>query len=111
MCLTFRRTGELTPGNLRRGLALVRKRTPRGPARHVRFYEKRDCGLCAEAYRALTRIRMDLPLEIERIDIEREPALFDRYAIRIPVLAMGVDEIEIGGIDEGAIVRWRTGPH
>lgn len=104
----FPRIGELTPGNIRRGLALVRKRTPRGPARQLRFYEKRDCGLCAEAYRALTRIRMDMPLEIERVDIERDPAVFDRYAIRIPVLAMGEDELEVGGIDEGAIVRWLT---
>jgi len=51
---------------------------------------------------------MDIPLEIERIDIEREPAIFDRYAVRIPVLALGDDELEVGGIDEGAIVRWLT---
>ena len=97
--------------NLRRGLALVRKRTPRGPARRVRFYEKAECGLCAEAFRALTRIRMEIPLEIERIDIAREPALFDRYALRVPVLALDDDELEVGGIDEGAIVRWLTSPH
>jgi hypothetical protein len=51
---------------------------------------------------------MDIPLEIERIDIEREPALFKRYAIRVPVLAIDDDELEVGGIDEGAIVRWLT---
>jgi hypothetical protein len=84
----------------------VRKRTPRGPAVRLRFFEKRDCGLCAEAYRALTRIRMDIPLEIERIDIEREGALADRYALRIPVLAMGERELDVAGLDEAAIVRW-----
>ena len=77
----------------------------------MRFFEKKDCGLCAEAYRALTRIRMDIPLEIERVDIEREDGLIDRYALRIPVLARGTDELEVGGIDEGAIVRWLTAPH
>ena len=97
--------------NQRRGLALVRKRTPRGPARQLTFYEKADCGLCAEAFRALTRIRMDIPLEIERVDITREPALFDRYALRIPVLARDGDELDVGGIDEGAIVRWLTSSH
>jgi len=51
---------------------------------------------------------MDLPLEIERVDIERDPALFDRYAIRIPVLTMGDDELELAGLDEGAITRWLT---
>lgn len=74
----------------------------------MRFYEKADCGLCAEAFRALTRIRMDIPLEIERIDIARDAALFDRYALRIPVIASEGDELEVGGIDEGAIVRWLT---
>ena len=49
---------------------------------------------------------MDVPLEIERIDIEREPALIDRYALRIPVLAMGERELDVAGLDEAAIVRW-----
>jgi hypothetical protein len=48
---------------------------------------------------------MDVPLEIERIDIEREPGL-DRYALRIPVLAMGERELDVAGLDEAAIVRW-----
>jgi hypothetical protein len=49
---------------------------------------------------------MDMPLEIERIDIEREPGLFVKYALRIPVLAMGERELDVAGLDEGAIVRW-----
>ncbi|TMC26997.1 MAG: glutaredoxin family protein [Chloroflexi bacterium] len=101
-------TGDTTRGNLRRGLALVRKRTPRGPARRVRFYEKADCGLCAEAYRALTRVRMRMPLEIERVDILVDPLLFDRYALRIPVLASGERELDLAGLDEGVIERWLT---
>jgi hypothetical protein len=84
----------------------VRRRTPRGPAFHVRFYEKSDCGLCGEAYRALTRVRMEMPLEIERIDIEHDPALFDRYAIRIPVIAVGSEELDVAGLDEPALRRW-----
>ena len=84
----------------------MRRRTPRGPALHVRFYERSDCGLCGEAYRALTRVRMEMPLDIDRIDIEREPALFDRYAIRIPVIALGVDELDVAGLDEPALRRW-----
>jgi hypothetical protein len=93
-------------GNLRRGLALVRRRTPRGPALRVRFYEKPGCGLCGEAYRALTRVRMEMPLDIERIDIESDPALFDRYAIRIPVIAAGADELDVAGLEEPALRRW-----
>ena len=95
-------------GNLRRGLALVRKRTQVGPIVVVRLYEKAGCGLCAETYRALTRIRMDLPLEVDRVDIERDPALVDRYVIRIPVLRAGERELDAAGLDEDAIRRWLT---
>lgn len=69
----------------------------------MRLYEKAGCGLCAETYRALTRIRMDLALEIERVDIEAEPALFQRYALRIPVLALGGRELDAAGLEEAAI--------
>ena len=96
-------------GNLRRGLALVRRRTPHGPPLHVRLYEKPGCGLCAETYRALTRVRMSVPLEIERVDIERDPALFQRYAITIPVLAVGERELESAGLDEPGLRLWLAG--
>lgn len=84
----------------------MRRRTPRGPALHVRFYEKSDCGLCSEAFRALTRVRMEMPLDIERIDIERDPALLDHYVIRIPVIAVGSDELDVAGLEEPALRRW-----
>jgi len=72
----------------------------------VRLYEKDGCGLCAEAYRALTRLRMDMPLEIERVDIARDDALFERYAIRIPVLEAGGRELHAAGLDDAALRRW-----
>jgi len=80
--------------------------TQRGPAMVVRLYEKPGCGLCAETYRGLTRIRMDMPLQIERVDIERDPALLDRYVIRIPVLRVAERELEAAGLDDAAIRRW-----
>jgi glutaredoxin-like protein DUF836 len=72
----------------------------------VRFFEKAGCGLCDEAYRALARVRMDVPLEIERVDIESDPTLFDRYAIRIPVLRVAEDELDAAGLDDAALRRW-----
>ena len=95
-------------GNLRRGLALVRRRTPRGAPLRVRLYEKADCGLCAQTYRALTRIRMEMPLEIERVDILIDPVLFARLALRIPVVAVGERELDAAGVDEAVIRRWLT---
>ncbi len=93
-------------GNLRRGLALVRRRTQRGPALSVVLYEKPGCGLCGEVYRALTRVRMDMPLAIERVDIEGDAALRDRYVIRIPVLRVGDAELDAAGLEDAAIRRW-----
>ena len=75
----------------------------------MRLYEKDGCGLCAETYRALTRVRMDLPLEIERVDITRDEALFKRYAIRIPVLGSAGDELDAAGLDDAALRRWLSG--
>ena len=83
-------------GDLRRALALVRRRTHRAPPRRVRFYEKPDCGLC-------------LPLDIERVDVSADAALFDRYGLRIPVLAMGERELDIAGVEDQAIAAWLRG--
>ena len=49
---------------------------------------------------------MDLPLEIERVDIAADPTLFDRYAIRIPVLRVGEDELDAAGLDDAALRVW-----
>jgi hypothetical protein len=93
-------------GDLRRALALVRRRTHHGPPAHVRLLEKPDCGLCAEAYRALHRVALDMPLDVERVDITRDPVLFHRYALRIPVLTMGERELDVAGVDDRAIRAW-----
>jgi hypothetical protein len=75
------------------------------------LFEKSGCGLCDETYRALTRVRMQLPLEIERVDIEADRTLFHRYAIRIPVLRMGEDELDAAGLDDAALRRWLSEAH
>ena len=93
-------------GNLRRALALVRRRTHRGSPARVRLLEKPDCGLCTEAYRALHRVALDVPLDVDRVDITKDPALFDRYALRIPVITMGERELDAAGVDDRAIRAW-----
>jgi len=96
-------------GDIRRALALVRRRTHRGPPLGARLLEKSDCGLCAEAYRALRRVALDVPLEIERVDITKDPALFDRYALRIPVVVVGERELDAAGVDDRALRAWLRG--
>lgn len=93
-------------GSLRRGLALVRKRTHRGPPLRVTLYERRDCHLCAEVHRALRRIGLDRPLEVRRVDIDADPALRDRYTLRVPVLRVTDAELDAAGLEDEAIARW-----
>jgi len=93
-------------GDLRRALALVRRRTHSGPPARVQLLEKPDCGLCAEVYRALRRVSLDMPLEVERVDITKDAALFDRYALRIPVVRMGERDLDAAGLDDPAIRAW-----
>ncbi|MEK6206210.1 MAG: glutaredoxin family protein [Chloroflexota bacterium] len=93
-------------GDLRRALALVRRRTHRGAPLDVRLLEKPDCGLCAEAYRALRRVGLDVPLEVDRVDITKDPALFDRYALRIPVVVVGERELDAAGVDDRSLRAW-----
>ena len=93
-------------GDLRRALALVRRRTHRESPRKVRLLEKPDCGLCAEAFRALHRVALDVPLDVDRVDITKDSALFDRYALRIPVVTMGERELDAAGLDDRAIRAW-----
>lgn len=94
-------------GDIRRALALVRRRTYRAPALTVRLMETADCGLCAEAHRALRRISLERPLEIERVDIATlEPALRDGFALRVPVLIAAGEELDAAAVDDAAIVRW-----
>lgn len=68
--------------------------------------EKADCHLCADAYRALRRVGLDRPLDIERVDIgAAPPAVRDRYVLRVPVLVVSGEEIDLAGLDDRAIER------
>jgi hypothetical protein len=96
-------------GDLRRALALVRRRTHHGAPLLVELLEKPDCGLCAEAYRALRRVGLDLPVEITRVDITGRPDLVDRYALRIPVMRVGERELDVAGLYDRAIRAWLRG--
>lgn len=91
-------------GNIRRGLALVRRRTRRTEPLSVRLYERVGCHLCDRTHRAL--LRAGLPLEIERIDVDTDDTLSRRYTLRVPVVAVGAAELDAAGLDDAAITRW-----
>ena len=69
--------------------------------------EKAECHLCAEAHRALRRIALERPLDIERVDIlGLDEATRGRYLLRVPVLVVGGQELDAAGLDDAAILRW-----
>ena len=70
------------------------------------LFERAGCQLCDEAHRALRRIGLDRPLAIERVDIATDPALERRYLVRIPVLRVGVGELDAAGLADRDIADW-----
>jgi hypothetical protein len=72
----------------------------------VRLMERPGCGLCEEALGALRRLSRRTRLDIERVDVTRDPGLLERYVLRIPVLVVGVAEFDAAGSDDAAIGRW-----
>ena len=72
----------------------------------VRLMERPDCGLCEDALADLRRLSRAKRLDIERVDVTGDPALLDRYIVRVPVLVVGDAELDVAGIDEAAVGRW-----
>ncbi len=71
----------------------------------VRLYETPGCGPCPEALAALGRHGRGRCFSVERIDVSGDPLLV-RYALRVPVLAVGGAELDAAGLTDGAIARW-----
>jgi Glutaredoxin-like domain (DUF836) len=53
------------------------------------LYAKAGCHLCESAEASLARLQARYPHRLHVRDITRDAALFERYALRIPVLAVG----------------------
>ena len=64
------------------------------------LYSKAGCHLCDEARGHLEELAADHEINIQEIDIRRDPDLFERYRYRIPVIVVdGVERLE-GRIEE-----------
>ena len=84
----------------------MRLRTHRAPPLAVRLYERAGCHLCEETHRALRRIGLDRPLAITRVDIAADPVLERRYLVRIPVVAVGDQELDAAALADWEIAAW-----
>lgn len=62
----------------------------------LRFYTTLGCHLCEDAWDLLQRwaAKRAVTLDIEAIEIADDPGFMERYGIRIPVIAVGEDELD-----------------
>ena len=58
----------------------------------VTFYTKAGCHLCEEARDMLEDIASITPFELTEIDIRSNPAIFEKYRYRIPVIIINDEE-------------------
>ncbi len=72
------------------------------------LYTKPDCHLCVQARAALLRLRPDLGFELSEVDITTDDALHRKYFERIPVVALGDQDLFEYFVDEG-LLRDRLG--
>jgi len=59
------------------------------------LYAKAGCHLCDDARTHLDDLAADFHVTFDEVDIRREPAIFERYRYRIPVITVdGVERLE-----------------
>ena len=66
------------------------------------LYHRRGCHLCEQMLAAIYGTYGD-EVEVELVDVDTDPALKERYGLRIPVLAAGQKVICEARLDEGAL--------
>ena len=71
----------------------------------ISFYSKSDCPLCDTGLAKLEELALRFGLEIEKLDIEKDEELFERYRYRIPVAVFRGEELGWGRLSAGALLR------
>lgn len=61
----------------------------------ILLYAKAGCHLCDDTRAHLEDLAADYHLTFDEVDIRRDPAIFERYRYRIPVITVnGVERLE-----------------
>lgn len=71
----------------------------------VTFYTKAGCHLCEDARELLEEIAEDTEYILTEIDIRRDPALFELYRYRIPVIMLNEKTLLEGRIEAEELAR------
>ena len=73
---------------------------PKEPASpQVIFYTKAGCHLCEEARDMLDDIAAEIMYNLSEIDIRSDPAIFEEYRYRIPVIIINGETLLEGRIE------------
>jgi glutaredoxin len=67
------------------------------------LYSRPGCHLCDEARAALERVRARATFALHEVNIETDEELHRRYLERIPVVALGDEELFEFFVDEAAL--------
>jgi hypothetical protein len=67
------------------------------------LYSTPDCHLCVEAREVLLRVQADLNFELSECDITTDETLHRAYFERIPVVALGDEELFEYFVHEGTL--------
>ena len=54
--------------------------------RQVTLYTREDCSLCEEMKGVVREVAAEIPLEVEEVDVDRDPDLRERLGSEVPVL-------------------------
>jgi glutaredoxin len=66
----------------------------------IKILSKPDCHLCEEAKEAIQRVTKRLPIDLEVINIQNDPELFNQYRYDIPVIFLDDRKIFKHRVDE-----------
>lgn len=66
-------------------------------------YTRVGCHLCGEAELAARRIALRTGVDVELVDIDADPALVERYTVRVPVVTLDGAEIAELQVDEDSL--------
>ena len=58
----------------------------------ITVYTRQGCGLCREAEAVVAELA-EGRATVELVDIDRDPKLYERYTVRVPVVALDGEEL------------------
>jgi glutaredoxin len=67
------------------------------------LYTRADCPLCHEMQAVIERVAREMPLALELMDVDGDPALAAAYGHEVPVLLVGGRRAFVGRVDPTAL--------